>query len=60
VAMGESLGLGVIAEGIEEQEQVRMLLGFGCATGQGYLFSRPLAAESVADLFSTGVGAGTG
>ena len=51
VAMSESLGLGVIAEGIEEQAQVTMLERFGCRLGQGYLFSRPLPATGIATLF---------
>jgi EAL domain-containing protein (putative c-di-GMP-specific phosphodiesterase class I) len=51
VMMGASLGLGVIAEGIEDVAQRDILVGFGCAYGQGFLFSRPLPAERVADLF---------
>ncbi|MDX6206263.1 MAG: hypothetical protein QOF39_2320 [Frankiales bacterium] len=51
VAMGESLGLGVIAEGIEQQAEVAMLEQFGCRLGQGYLFSRPLPAAAIAGLF---------
>jgi diguanylate cyclase (GGDEF)-like protein len=52
IAMSESLGLGVIAEGIEEQAQVTMLERFGCRLGQGYLFSRPLPASQIAGLFT--------
>jgi EAL domain-containing protein (putative c-di-GMP-specific phosphodiesterase class I) len=52
IAMSESLGLGVIAEGIEEQAQVTMLERFGCRLGQGYLFSRPLPAAGIAGLFA--------
>jgi diguanylate cyclase (GGDEF)-like protein len=51
VMMGASLGLDVIAEGIEDTAQREILVGFGCAYGQGYLFSRPRPAERVADLF---------
>jgi diguanylate cyclase (GGDEF)-like protein/PAS domain S-box-containing protein len=53
VRMAESLGLGAIAEGIEEPEQVRMLRRFGCELGQGFLFSRPVPAEQVGGLFES-------
>lgn len=42
VALGESLGLAVIAEGVETDGQHQFLLGIGCETFQGYLFARPL------------------
>jgi diguanylate cyclase len=42
VTLGRSLGLQVIAEGVETLEQRRFLAGIGCEAYQGYLFSRPL------------------
>lgn len=42
VSLGQSLDKLVIAEGVETDEQRRRLIEFGCRTGQGYLFSRPL------------------
>ena len=42
VTLGRSLGLQVIAEGVETMEQRRFLAGIGCEAYQGYLFSRPL------------------
>lgn len=47
LAIADSLGLSVIAEGIETQEQREALIGLGCHHGQGYLFSRPVPAEQV-------------
>ncbi|PTA68469.1 sensor domain-containing protein [Deinococcus arcticus] len=42
VALGRSLNLGVIAEGVETPEQARSLLNLDCAAMQGYLFARPM------------------
>ncbi|WP_221090974.1 sensor domain-containing protein [Deinococcus aquaedulcis] len=42
VALGRSLNLGVIAEGVETPEQARSLLNLDCAAMQGYLFGRPM------------------
>jgi EAL domain-containing protein (putative c-di-GMP-specific phosphodiesterase class I) len=52
LALGRSLGLETLAEGIETQAQVDFLLQEGCIEGQGYLFSRPMpAADLAATLF---------
>jgi predicted signal transduction protein with EAL and GGDEF domain len=42
VSMGSTLDLRVVAEGIEDSEQLEALRGLNCALGQGYLFARPL------------------
>ncbi|MBB5021174.1 EAL domain-containing protein [Desulfurispira natronophila] len=42
VALSESFGLNVLAEGVEEEAQRQFLLNVGCSTYQGYLFSPPL------------------
>ena len=42
IALGQSLGLAVIAEGVELQGQRDFLAAHGCDTCQGYLISRPL------------------
>jgi EAL domain-containing protein (putative c-di-GMP-specific phosphodiesterase class I) len=45
IAMAHKLGIKVIAEGIETQVQRDLLIRAGCDYGQGYFFSRPVAAE---------------
>ena len=45
ISMARSLGLEVVAEGIESAEQLGMLQGLGCEFGQGYHFGRSMAAE---------------
>jgi predicted signal transduction protein with EAL and GGDEF domain len=51
ISMAQSLGLSVTAEGIETDEQARLLREWSCQAGQGYLFSRPLPAEEFTTLF---------
>ena len=50
VSLGRSLGMAVIAEGVETDGQRDMLRRFGCQQLQGYLFSRPMPASAVAGL----------
>jgi diguanylate cyclase (GGDEF)-like protein/PAS domain S-box-containing protein len=44
IALGQSLGLGVVAEGVETVAQRDILVELGCRIGQGFLYSRPLPA----------------
>ena len=46
ILLAGSLGLHVVAEGIETQGQADALRGLGCGFGQGYLFAPPLTAEA--------------
>jgi diguanylate cyclase (GGDEF)-like protein/PAS domain S-box-containing protein len=50
MAMGRSLSLEVVAEGVESAEQVEFLKSIGCEIAQGYHFSPPLAADAVESL----------
>ena len=47
IAMAGSLGIGVVAEGVETEAQREYLLALGCALMQGYRFDPPLPAEEV-------------
>jgi diguanylate cyclase (GGDEF)-like protein/PAS domain S-box-containing protein len=45
IVMAHKLGLKVVAEGVETQEQYDVLMSAGCDYGQGYLFSRPVPPQ---------------
>jgi diguanylate cyclase len=55
INMGKSLGHTVLAEGVETREQRDYLLAQSCEEGQGYLFSRPVAAAAFASLLLLGI-----
>lgn len=50
IVMAHKLGMKVIAEGIETQAQLDLLIEAGCDYGQGYLFSMPLPADEFEQL----------
>lgn len=50
VVMAQSLGIRVIAEGVETEEQRQLLLDGGCTQYQGYLFGRPMPIEQFEEL----------
>jgi len=47
IAMANNLGLSVLAEGVESQEEADTLLALGCDKIQGYLYSKPLIAKDL-------------
>lgn len=50
IAMAHGLGLEVVAEGVETEEQLKILADYGCDVAQGYLFSKPVSAEEISIL----------
>jgi EAL domain-containing protein (putative c-di-GMP-specific phosphodiesterase class I) len=58
VALGDTLGLQVVAEGIEIEEQMNRLRDLGCGYGQGFYFARPMELSKLLDyLAGASVGA---
>jgi diguanylate cyclase (GGDEF)-like protein len=55
IGLAHSLGLDVIAEGVETAEQLAFLVEKGCDTVQGYYFSRPVPAAELARLLVSGL-----
>ncbi len=55
ISMARSLGLRVVAEGVETAEQLAFLRGQNCDEAQGYYFSRPVPAEQFATLLRRGL-----
>jgi EAL domain-containing protein (putative c-di-GMP-specific phosphodiesterase class I) len=53
VALGDTLQLQVVAEGIEYSEQWDTLRGLGCDLGQGFHFARPMNADATLDFLTT-------
>jgi diguanylate cyclase (GGDEF)-like protein len=53
VDLGHTLGLNVVAEGVETDAQLVQVRDLGCDGAQGFLFSRPMPQESVYDLLSS-------
>lgn len=52
IAIGKELGLSVVAEGIETEEQRLLLLEAGCEFGQGYIFAKPMPKQQLEQFVS--------
>ena len=48
IGLARTMGLDIVAEGIERPDQLDRLIDLGCPSGQGYLMSRPLDAKDAA------------
>jgi EAL domain-containing protein (putative c-di-GMP-specific phosphodiesterase class I) len=53
VDLAHSLGLRIVAEGVEDEPTVELLRSYGCDVIQGYFFSRPLPARDLTEWLST-------
>jgi len=53
ITMARNLGLTVVAEGVETEEQLAVLAELGCGLAQGYLFSKPVPAEEILGMLET-------
>ena len=53
IAMSKSLGMNIIAEGVENTAQLDMLIAHGCNNIQGYFYSKPLPAEEFSDFVAS-------
>jgi len=54
ITLARSLGIKVIAEGVETEAQLAFLNAYGCHYAQGYLFGRPLSAPQLIKLVNSG------
>ena len=50
--MGSSLGLDIVAEGVESVHQLQVLIDLGCHKAQGYLISHPVPADAMRSTVS--------
>ncbi len=53
-ALGASLGLAGVAEGIETKEQLARMRQLGLSLGQGFFFAKPVPREQAEDLLARG------
>ncbi|MGH8986643.1 MAG: EAL domain-containing protein, partial [Acidimicrobiia bacterium] len=56
IDLAHTLGLTVVAEGVETADQLATLAALGCDAAQGFLFSRPQPAHAASNLIQNGIG----
>ncbi len=55
ITLAHNLGMSVVAEGIETQQQLQTLQSYGCDCGQGYFIARPMPPTDATTLFTIGL-----
>ncbi|GGF55485.1 putative bifunctional diguanylate cyclase/phosphodiesterase [Alteromonas lipolytica] len=55
ITLSQSFGCHMVAEGVETQEQVQMLVEMGCKAAQGFLFAKPMAASQLTPLLTQAI-----
>jgi len=50
IGLGKNMGMSIVAEGVEKQEEARLLNDMGCDTAQGYYFARPQPEKDIIEL----------
>ena len=50
ITLSRGLGIDVVAEGVETENEAALMTHFGCTELQGYYFSRPMEADQMADF----------
>lgn len=55
VALGKSMGFGLVAEGIETKEQAIFIDTLGCEEAQGYLYSQPVCASDITQMLTDNI-----
>ena len=53
VDLAHNLGVKVVAEGVEDEATMDLLIDYGCDAAQGYYFSRPIPGDEVSRWFET-------
>src|ERR1700720_3212948 len=56
ISMGKALGMTIVAEGVETTEQETFLRDHACDEMQGFLFSKPVPPQQLAELLRAGLG----
>jgi EAL domain-containing protein (putative c-di-GMP-specific phosphodiesterase class I) len=60
IGLAKGLGYRVVAEGVENQEILDLLIQWGCSEAQGYLIAKPMSAEALEAWIAQGVDGGRG
>jgi EAL domain-containing protein (putative c-di-GMP-specific phosphodiesterase class I) len=58
ISLAHTLGMTVVAEGIESDQQLAELITMGCEIGQGFYFCKPVGAETAQEMLSQGLRTG--